>query len=419
MDGKIYRIIGGIPYMTSSGKHVAGNLDSISGCPCRATLFPSKDVRYESSHSAAPGVRAAAPAAAVTPSAQASIPAASRQTFVSPASTGMGEEPGFHIVETNIPRHLLAARLLSSPSKAVLDKFNALNPGPYLVKAGSIVVLSDPNNHRCTREEAMLMSAADSANQVLDTMSAEDANFMMKHREEIATFLSYSSTSMGLGMAMYAKYLNDIRSLIEDLDKLHQSAFLRDGHLRSPAFFAERKWLMTQLDLHLGSLTRKGVGIADHPDLRKALGISSRSLAHHWSKAGAPGQISGYVAHLKGVSTASKFIKAGGWIGVGVGASASYHKVQAVCAAGNIEKCERVRFTETGSFVGSTLAGAGVGLGSLPIASGICVAIGIGTAGVGGIICGIVAVGAVSYGAGYYGAQLGEKFGDIIYEQTK
>ena len=417
-DGKIYRIIGGIPYMTSSGKHVAGNLDSISGCPCRATLFPSKDVRYESSHGAAPGVRAAAPAAAVTPSRQASTPAASRQAFVSPASTGMGEAPGFHIVETNIPRHLLAARLLTSPSKAVLDKFNALNPGPYLVKAGSIIVLSDPNNHRCTREEAMLMSAADSANQVLDTMSAEDANFMMKHREEIATFLSYSSTSVSVGTAMYAKHLQELTALLKSIENLHQNAFLRDGHLRSPAFFAERKILMAQLNSRLGSFTRNVAGLSEHQSLKAALGISTRSLVHHWSKAGAPGQIPGYATHLQGVSTATKIIQAGGWVGVAIGASASYNKVQSVCAAGELEKCERIRFTETGSFIGGTLTGALTATAISGKATAFCIGIGAATATVGGIACALVIVGAATYGTGFVGEKFGGLAGDILYRTT-
>ena len=422
-DGNIYRIVGGIPYMISSGRQVAGSLDSVSGCPCHATLFPSKGVRYESAHNAAPGVRSVVQPATESPSAQAQAQAraaqTSRSSFVSPNGTGIGEEPGFHIVEANIPRHVLAARLFTSPSKAVLEKFNTLNPGPYLVKAGSIIVLSDPNNHRCTREEAVLMSAAASANQVLDTLSAEDANFMMKHREEIAAFLSYSSTSVGVGTAMYAKHLSELKKLLEDLENLHQSSFLRDGHLRSPVFFAERKRLLGLLDRHLGSLTRKGVGIESHPSLKNALGISSRSLVHHWSKAGAPGQIPGYATHLKGVATASKVIAAGGWVGIGIGAAASYNKVKAVCSAGNDETCEQVRYTETSSFVGSAATGIFAAGAVSGAATTMCVGIGAATMVVGGMICGVVVVGAASYAAGVGGEWAGGLIGDVIYKATK
>ncbi|MEG1082661.1 MAG: PAAR domain-containing protein, partial [Pseudomonas sp.] len=37
----VYRIIGGISYIESHGRRVAGSLDSISSCPCRARLIPS------------------------------------------------------------------------------------------------------------------------------------------------------------------------------------------------------------------------------------------------------------------------------------------------------------------------------------------------------------------------------------------
>ena len=41
VDGKTYRIEGGISHMISDGIRLAGTLDSISGCPCKARLEPS------------------------------------------------------------------------------------------------------------------------------------------------------------------------------------------------------------------------------------------------------------------------------------------------------------------------------------------------------------------------------------------
>lgn len=40
-DGKTYPILGGISHFTSDGVPIAGTLDSVSGCPCRARLIPS------------------------------------------------------------------------------------------------------------------------------------------------------------------------------------------------------------------------------------------------------------------------------------------------------------------------------------------------------------------------------------------
>lgn len=40
-DGKTYRIVGSISHMESHGRLMAGTLDSLSDCPCRAQLIPS------------------------------------------------------------------------------------------------------------------------------------------------------------------------------------------------------------------------------------------------------------------------------------------------------------------------------------------------------------------------------------------
>ncbi|WP_347907666.1 polymorphic toxin type 44 domain-containing protein [Pseudomonas grandcourensis] len=65
-DGKTYRIVGGISYMISHGKPMAGTLDSYSNCPCKARLIPSViTATYQSNASPAqPATRAAGSPAA-------------------------------------------------------------------------------------------------------------------------------------------------------------------------------------------------------------------------------------------------------------------------------------------------------------------------------------------------------------------
>lgn len=184
----------------------------------------------------------------------------------------------------------------------------------------------------------------------------------MRHREQIQSFLAHSSTAIGAGETMLARNLDSLKTILQEIEALHQKAFLKDGHLRSPEFFAERKNLLARLDTHLTSLTRRSAGIPDHPNLKTALGISSRSLVHRWTQAGAPGQIPGYASHIQQLAKASTVIKHGGWVGTAIGGGASYMKVKNVCSAGNDEACEKITFTETGSFVGS-LGGWGLGGG--------------------------------------------------------
>lgn len=41
VTGLTYQIRGGVSFITSSGRPVAGTLDSVSGCPCKASLYHS------------------------------------------------------------------------------------------------------------------------------------------------------------------------------------------------------------------------------------------------------------------------------------------------------------------------------------------------------------------------------------------
>lgn len=329
-------------------------------------------------------------------------------------------EPGFYIVPKSTTAAQLQADLFTSPSKAVLDKFRALNPGlGEVVRAGQLIVLSDPQNPRCTLEETLLMSTAQNVKSVLDEMSPEEADFMVRHRDEIETFLTHGSSAIGVGTSIFSKHLGDVQKLLVDIDELHTKTLQQHGRLRSPEFFAQRKILLNSLDRHLNSLTRKGIGFPDHPKLKTALGISSRSLVHRYGRAGATGQNPGYYTHLDRVAKASQYVKYGGWIGTAIGGGASYMKVQEACRAGDSDACARVRYIEAGGFSGA-LAGGGIAGGALAgSAVSICGAIGVPTAGAGTVVCGLLIVGAGSLASGIYFGKIGEAIGDIIYRESK
>ncbi|MGH8384487.1 MAG: PAAR domain-containing protein [Pseudomonas sp.] len=424
VDGQTYRIVGGISYMNSHGRLMAGTLDSRSDCSCRAQLIPS--VYTMTYGNDGPATQASSRAVEPSPSTVTRRPVASQQSSFAPSRTPTafgdmtGQEPGFYIVPKSMTRQALEATLFSVHKPDVMSKFHALNPGRGDLKAGSMIVLSDPYNFQCSREEAWLMEAAAKTNDALGTLSANDADFMVRHYAEISTFLSHASTSIGIGEAMFANHLKNVESVLQEIDALHKRTFQTDGHLRSPAFFTERKRLLTMLDTSLNGMTRKSIGFPDHPNLKSALGISSRSLVHQWTKAGASGQIPGYATHIEGVAKASKYIKYGGWIGTAVGGGASYIKVQDVCTAGNSETCEKVKFTETGGFTGSVVGGAlAGGLLSSSATGFLCAALGVPTGGVSIVVCGIVAVGAGSYAGGTLGQAGGERIGEKIFESVK
>ncbi|WKL54506.1 PAAR domain-containing protein [Pseudomonas kielensis] len=426
-DNETYVIAGGVSHITSHGRIVAGSLDSLSSCPCKAELIPSlTSVSYEPARGAAQRAAmapvqpvASATSHPTTPRSSGFMPAPNPQVPMH-GNNAQPADPGFYIVPRSTTGEQLEASLFTLRDPAVMGKFKLLNPNLRDVKAGSMIVLSDPNNFQCSREEALLMDVAARTNQVLETLSPQEADFMMQHRDVIQTFLSYGSGAIGVGASIFKSNLDNVGSALRDIEVLQQATLQRDGHLRSPAFFAERQRLLAQLNSHMTALTRKGIGFPQHINLKKMLGISSQSLVHHWTNASPAGQIPGHATHLEGVARASKYVQYGGWLGTAVGGGASAAKVQDVCAAGNSEACRRIRLTESGSFTVGVAAGMATGrILTAPVVGGLCVALGVPTGGFLTLACSIVAVGAGSYAGGTLGEMSGEFIGEAIYESTK
>ncbi|KAB0494796.1 PAAR domain-containing protein [Pseudomonas vancouverensis] len=426
INGETYTIEGGVSFFNSNGRLAAGSLDSLSGCPCKAELIPSVLTnKYESRNDAAPQTTRAV---AQPDTAFASSPPAPRSSgFASASSTprsvplgsATAEEPGFYIVPKSTTREQLEADLFTLRDPTVMGKFKLLNPYRHEVKAGSMIVLSDPSNYQCTLEEALLMGVAARTNQILETLSPEEADFMVQHREVIQSFLTYGSQAVGVGASVFKNNLDNVSDTLKKIEALHQHSFLRDGHLSSPTFLAERQKLFATLDVHMTILTRKGIGFPHHPDLNRALFLSPPSLVHRWTEAGGVGQMPGYATHFDGVARASKYVQYGGWVGTAIGGGVSAMKVQDVCRAGSTEACKRVKFTEAGSFVGAIGGSALVGSMAVPLMSGLCVVFTVPTAGFAPLACSILVAGIGSYVGGELGSSFGEFFGDEIYEVVK
>ena len=424
-DGKTYQILGGISHMHSHGKQMAGTLDSFSGCPCQARLIPSVyKATYESRSSALQTARKTSEPTLATTTHSQEVPPRSAyapSSKTSPTSfDGLpGPEPGFYIVPKSMRREALEKTLFPDPDPAVMRKFRALNPDARNAKAGSMFVLGDPNNTSCTYQESQMMQAAQQVDDALDSLTPDEADFVHRHGAEIAGFIGHTSTWLGVGALVMETHLANLRDTLQAIERLHQQSYRQHGHLKSPQFFAERQRLLAQLDAHLLNSTRlRGqTTLGDHPKLKTALGISSRSLVHHWDKAGGPGQIPGYSAHVEAVSRATKYMKLGGYIGIGLGGFSSLLAMQQVCNEDSGAACEKVKFTEVGKFGLSTAGGIWGGKAGLFASGPICLALGV-TTGIGGVICVAAVVGSGAWVGTTGGGMAGEAIGEKLYEVT-
>jgi hypothetical protein len=331
--------------------------------------------------------------------------------------------PGFYRVPRSMSGEQVLARLFAdAPHKHLVNRIKALNPTfAKGFKAGEMVVLGNLiNPAACSREEADLMAAAAKVRTALEPLSESEANFMADHQAEIALMVGGASGSLGLGTDVLGNGLKQIESTLRDIEYLHQREFAAHGHLRSQQFFTSRQQLYSQLDNQLkATFLGKQLGLGNYPTLRQDLGISTRSLVHHWSKGGAPGQIPGYATHMDEIAKAAKYLKYGSYIGIALGGTASALKVQEVCQAGETQACQKIRFTETGNFAGALGGGALAGAIASPAAGSICVALGVATGGLGGVACGLIVVGGASVAGGAGGGWAGELAGEKIYERSQ
>ncbi len=328
-------------------------------------------------------------------------------------------QPGFYVVPRSMSFPQILLELARHDPTLPISYLQRLNPTfEQGFKAGEIFVIGDPDNgYACTQEEGQLMAAAEHARRSLAVLDFAESDFMMEYQAEIAGLLSDASLAMGVGKDMMDHGLRQLRSTLGNIERLHQQEFLRHGHLNSPSFFAERRLLLEQLNGQLkATFLNKHLNLGAYEKLKKSLNISTKSLVHHWSKAGGPGHIPGYATYLDKVAKLSKYLRYGGYVGIGLGGASSYLKVQEACRAGETEACKKIRLSEAGAFAGGLAGGILGGYIAGITALAVCGVFSAGTAGLGAPICGIALVGSGSFAGSTAGAQGGEHMGELIYE---
>lgn len=330
-------------------------------------------------------------------------------------------ESGFHIIQRPMSREALERSLYENPpASALLKDFRSLNRHlGEMVKPGQMVIFSDSRHYLCHREEAQMMIAAEKVNEALKDLSDEEAAFMVEHHEVIEPFLEVSAGSLGVASFMVGQHLESLKTTLKNLEELHQQHYRQYGHLRSAEFFAQRKRMMAKLNASLGPLVRKGTGIPDHPKLKRALRLSSRRTIHHWNKAGAPTQMPGYATNIEGVARAAKYMKAGGYLGIGLATGAAGMRINEVCRTGTEKECRKVKFTEGGKLLGTVGGGVAAGIVSTQLMKyGLCAAVGVETFGVGGVVCALIVAGSTASIVGNGAGHEAEILGEALYELT-
>lgn len=427
-EGSSTVMINGVPAAITGGKVSCGGVTIGSGSvvigdsPAPAAFSGSTPLPARKAPASAEGQNStttSSPSQARSPSpAQPSLPktpagpggssstseaAASDNASTEIESQKQGVEPGFHVVRQPMKKADLIAHLYGDPSLKP-DRFDALNPGlGQHVLPGQMVVMADPDGLQCTAEEEALIAAAKEVNARASTLSEAEAQFLTDNFDLIATITSTSAAGMGAGSVMISRQLKGIEHNLRELEALHQESYRKHGNLSNPEFFEKRRAIFKRLDFALGKLARKGLSLDTSDKLKRALGLSSKSIVHDWKQAGV-GEIPGYATHYERVSRAGKYMARTGYLAIALDASVSALKVSEACKSGRAEECRVVVYQEAGRMSGSIIGGTAGGA-----MAGFCAVAGLATGGVPGIACAVLVGGTMSVVGG---KQLGDLFAD-------
>ena len=409
-DGKTYRIIGGIPGMLDNNVQLAGTLDSISSCPCRAKLLSSlSSATYEKTSRAE--VRMAAAPQSEAPTQYAQAAKSHPQPLIAPeASSREPVDAGFCVLPLPSSVNSYEQFLFISPPEGTKELYRSLN-GSGDVKAGSILLLVDPLKQD-PEQIAHLKAAKDRVDAALAPLTNEEANFLHKHYATVANFSSFADKGIGLAADPVGKYFENIEKILKEIQDTYKNTYLTRGALIGDQFYVKRSQLFKQLDsvLKVGFLN-KGMKLGEYTKIKSALGLSTSSITHKWNTSGVS-DIDGYAVHIERAAKYVKAMKYSGYAGIGFSALHSANEINEACSIGRESECTKKKYTEIGSFVGGTSLGIGAGY----LAAPLCVAIGVGTAGLGGLACLVIAGGTAGYLGSALGSSGGELLGDKVYE---
>lgn len=328
--------------------------------------------------------------------------------------------PGYCVVERAGTLDYQARELFRDVRSPATSLFMKLNADTQYLIPGQILIVADPDTpaQQTMQMLSTLRQAKNKTNAAFIGVGSDDASFMQKHYGMIAALTGAGDKLFGTAGDAGEKYFNAIEQTLKKIEASYQNQYRTQGTLIGQQFFVERNQLLLQLKQLvnkplLKSLARYTVKFQQYDNMKRALNLSSRSIVHEWSTVGMGG-IPGYSYYVGNAARAARFLKMGGYIGIGFAFAGTSNDVVNACTKGREGECGKIAVRDYTKFAVGTGAGmfGGAWGGSAGLAG--CAAIGIMTAGAGGVACAVVG----SLAGGYIGSAVGEKVVDYLLGTT-
>lgn len=405
-----YRICGGLNNDDIHGKRIAGTLHSYSSCPCKSKFVPSNlvdDYELESQSTTTTDnyhkVEFPVLPGPIEPEPDQHAQVAKKKT---------GIDAGFAVLPyggtTEAWQRLL---FTENPPAGAKELFATLNGADERYKAGSIMLLVDPDKQD-DEQIAHMKAAKARVDAALAPLTHEEANLLHKHYATIANFTSYADTGIGLAADPVGKYFESIEKILKEIQETYKNTYITRGALIGEQFYVRRSQLFKELESILKVyFLNKAMKFGEYTKIKNALGLSSSSITHKWNETGIS-DIEGYATHIERAAKYVKAMRYTGYLGIGFSGLHSLNEIHEACSVGREAECTKKKYTEIGSFA----VGTGVGVAGGYLAIPLCIAIGVGTAGVGGLACSVIAGAGLGYVGSSAGGAFGEWGGEQLYE---
>ncbi|MCW7546482.1 hypothetical protein OO184_00595 [Photorhabdus sp. APURE] len=319
-------------------------------------------------------------------------------------------QPGFCVVQQSGGLSFQASLLFSHSNSEAARYFMALNSNYRFLKPGQILLVADPDSYNPPHIIQLLKQSQYEVNRSISALPNEYAALLHRHFGLFHYVLDQGGTLVGTSSSLGNSYFSQIKKNLSKLQKLYQKEYRLNGLNRkyvSPEFYVERQLIMGNLKRLLNKVGRLSLKIDQHPNLKHALKLSTKAIAHQWDKVGV-GAIKGYSQTIIQSEKMVKWMKYGGWVAIGLDFTDTTGQVIDACNYGQTGKCEKVAIKEYSKFAGRTGVGAGLAYIGGITADAACVALGATS---GGLVAGICMA-----GGGLAGGYIGSKGGELLLE---
>lgn len=324
----------------------------------------------------------------------------------------------------------------SYADRVLIKKYNTHLNDP--VRQGEIVVLptSEPITSENQSELDNLLEDAGAVSSEVNKLSEEQvatANYFFELLDYYSSLFAqqvkagmaepigfYTHVSMGVSVssAIVEQHLKNINNVLREINNLYvtNAKYITGiAGFDRRSFLTDRAALFKKLDQSFARLSQRTIKMSSHQQVKKALGLSTRSLIHNAKDIAHNGIIPNLGKRMANVMMGLSKAKFAGHVGVALGAIAGINEIYKACTIDDVGQCGKVATHEISSFLGSWEGGI-VG-GKLAVGGMVLVLKVVGVTSVPVLAVAIItafAVGGIFGSLG--GGALGGAIGDVIYE---